>query len=82
MPTLVMRAFSRTIEENMDEVIYKNMDVKCLNEDMLLGRNKWERIIHATAMAEVSFISCCLPQVFGIKGIVVIIADMHKLIFY
>lgn len=56
----------------MEGDIIEKMDTSGLNEDILLNKNEWKRIIHVVDPAWLSFGSCNLHQMLGIKRLVVV----------
>ena len=61
------------------EVIRQDIEVKDLNEGILLDRNEWRKLIHVPDPVSFSFGSCSLPQILGTNGLVVVVVCLVKL---
>ena len=46
-------------------MIRQDIEAKGLNEDILLDRNEWRKLIHMPDPAKFYFGSCSLPQILG-----------------
>lgn len=55
-------------------MLQKEIDARGLNEDILFEMNEWRSIIHMVHSVWFFFDSHSLPQLFGIKGFVIVVA--------
>lgn len=54
------------------EKIRKDTDARIFNKDILLDRKEWRRMMHVLIGHNSLFCSCILPEIFAIKGLVVV----------